>query len=693
MAPGHSSKRRRLSPAQEDTNGNNPKLNAFYSQAAEWDLEQDYEKRPRKAKEQQKTRLPIKTAEGELAHIDEPEIVDGGSDSDPFATDEEDEADTATKAARKPPPVSTVPPKVQILGAKEELAKIAMLINEEPEEHMELLKRLEDMFSSTSLNTVKKLVLATQAAVYKDIIPGYRIRGLSNEDMTAKVSKDVRQLRSFEQSLLSGYRSYVQNLAQLARARRGSAADQEGLRSVAVNCACSLLSSVPHFNLRSELLKMVIGQLTRRQIDPVFIKSRETLEELFSSDDGGILSMEAVNLITKMMKGRNFRVHPSVVDTFLHLRLLSEFSAKGSKDRIDKVQDDDHKGKKPKQKREFRTKKERKVMKERKAVEKDMKEADALVSHEHRDKMQAETLKLVFTTYFRILKLRNPDLVGAVLEGLAKFAHLINQDFFADLLEVLRDLVTRLSDGISAETPVEGEDEEEDEESNTVSSNTRNTTRDTLLCSTTAFALLEGQEATKAASTLHLDLGFFITHLYQSLYPLSTSPDIEYNPNKSLRLPDPQAHDHDRSSSDALAQQELLKKSSKKVDFHTPTVLLIRCLQPVLTAKGSKAPPPIRVASFTKRLMTSVLQLPEKSALALLGLLARVAKLHGRKIAPLWNTEERKGDGVFNPVATDIEGSNVFAGTVWEGELLRVHYCPQVRDAARDIEKIVAAVK
>ena len=76
-------------------------------------------------------------------------------------------------------------------------------------------------------------------------------------------------------------------------------------------------------------------------------------------------------------------------------------------------------------------------------MEKDFKEADAVVSHEDREKVQSETLKMVFVTYFRILKIRSPHLTGAVLEGLAKYAHLINQDFFGDLLEALKDIISQ----------------------------------------------------------------------------------------------------------------------------------------------------------------------------------------------------------------------------------------------------------
>jgi nucleolar complex protein 3 len=91
--------------------------------------------------------------------------------------------------------------------------------------------------------------------------------------------------------------------------------------------------------------------------------------------------------------------------------------------------------------------------------------------------------------------------------------------------------------------------------------------------------------------------------------------------------------------------------------------------------------------------MTSSLQLPEKSCMAMLGLLAQTTKVHGRKVATLWNSEERKGDGVFDALSGEIERSNPTASTVWEGELLRLHYSPKVRDALKIIQANIRAVQ
>lgn len=214
--------------------------------------------------------------------------------------------------------------------------------------------------------------------------------------METKVSKEVRKLRAYEQALVGGYQAYIRELARLAQSERSSKDDGPTLASVAISCACTLLTSVPHFNFRGELLKILVEKLSTRKVDADFVKCRETIEKLFHDDEDGTPSLDAVSLLTKMMKGRGYRIDESVLNTFLHLRLLSEFSWKASMNHIDKPTEGEESGPKLKQKKVFRTKKERKLLKERKAVEKEMAQADATVSHEERDRMQSETLKLAW---------------------------------------------------------------------------------------------------------------------------------------------------------------------------------------------------------------------------------------------------------------------------------------------------------
>ncbi|KAL1899448.1 hypothetical protein Sste5346_002845 [Sporothrix stenoceras] len=719
-------KRRRVSPTRngggDDTKNGIDK--SYLKNAANWSLEENYaersRKRSKKAAKAEKAidRLPIRTADGMMRPLaSEPTDNDAASDDeDPFADSGDDKEAEAAKtkpkndgsgarkaAARIQEQNSRLPERQQIQNAKEELSKIALKLNENPEENGSAFKQLAQVSQQYTSITVQKMCLATQLSAYKDVIPGYRIRAFGEEGAVPtgeKLSSDVRRIRVYEQSLLAGYQGYLRELMRLSKLRPSEAAAKNGagkrskvaknansLADAALACACSLLNAVPHFNFREDLLKIIVGKLSTRRVDASFVKCRLALETLFREDDEGRPSMEAVAMLSKMMKARDYWIDESVPNTFLHLRLLSEFSGKGSQDSVERSSDE------PKnKKKEFRTKRTRKLMKEQKALDRDMAQADALVAHEERERMQSETLKLVFATYFRILKLRTPHLMGAILEGLAKYAHLINQNFFGDLLEALKDLIRYSEEDATREArTADGEDDDEaangaDEEDDFAVS--RNPSREALLCTVTAYALLAGQDAHNAASDLHLDLSFFTTNLFRSLYPLALSADIEKRANSlQQRLADAQEAANSEAAA-ATAAAALSQKNGVKVNLQTTTVLLIRCLTAVLLPHYNiRSVPPLRLAAFTKQLMSASLHVPEKSSQALLALLYDVAHAHSKKISALWNTEERKGDGSFNPLSETVEGSNPFATTVWEGELLRRHYCPKVREGVKALEK------
>lgn len=81
-----------------------------------------------------------------------------------------------------------------------------------------MLKRMREMTDDHNL-TIQRLALAALVAVYKDIIPGYRIRPLTEGEQRIKVSKEVKKLRGFEQGLVSGYQLYVEKLGRLVKCR------------------------------------------------------------------------------------------------------------------------------------------------------------------------------------------------------------------------------------------------------------------------------------------------------------------------------------------------------------------------------------------------------------------------------------------------------------------------------------------
>jgi len=69
--------------------------------------------------------------------------------------------------------------------------------------------------NSTTLSSdpiVRELAIFSLLAVFKDIIPGYRIRKLSEKELAEKVSQMVGRTREWEQGLVGIYQSYLQLL-------------------------------------------------------------------------------------------------------------------------------------------------------------------------------------------------------------------------------------------------------------------------------------------------------------------------------------------------------------------------------------------------------------------------------------------------------------------------------------------------
>jgi nucleolar complex protein 3 len=107
------------------------------------------------------------------------------------------------------------------------------------------------------------------------------------------------------------YKSFISSLVSTIKSARTNDI-LKPLSTVSVSCVTSLLVAVPHFNFRTELLKIVIAQVSRRTPDDAFIKCREALEILFREDEDGHASLEAVSMVSKMMKTRHYKVHPTV---------------------------------------------------------------------------------------------------------------------------------------------------------------------------------------------------------------------------------------------------------------------------------------------------------------------------------------------------------------------------------------------
>ncbi|KAI2658759.1 hypothetical protein H4Q32_016890 [Labeo rohita] len=399
-----------------------------------------YEKIPRKMQQEEEKELihllPIKDKRGLIPQTMEKPVV-------PKAEEEEEpvDQDELNKEEEEPESLPLLNAQEQfelrsqrLMEKKLRIASLSSTILADPHVNIKRLKELRSMLMETDpciAVTVRKLVMVSLMEVFKDIVPSYRIRPLTEEEKATKVKKETMQLREFEEGLISQYKFYLEDLEQTVKdwkqkkekkSQAVSLQSYKGLAEVAIRCICELMVALPHFNFHNNIIVMVVPLMS----DPfrnVSDMCCEAISKLLKQDKLGHASLAVV------------------------------------------------KWKKAEEK-----------------LQKELLEAEASENKDKKIKLHTETLNIVFLTYFRILKKAQKSiLLPSVLEGLAKFAHLINLEFFDDLLAVLYGLIT------SGDLTV----------------------RESLHCILTSFHILSGQ-----GDVLTIDPLKFYNHLYKTLLTL-----------------------------------------------------------------------------------------------------------------------------------------------------------------------------
>jgi len=447
--------------------------------------------------------LPIKTKEGVKQRVEEMEEMEHESEEEEEDVAEGESGEESNDDNKDEPIISGKQVSVVELYAQRKeiltdrkihIGSLASNFLECPQDriiNLEKLVRLVDSDQPRAVElTVHRLAAASVLEILKDVTPGYKI---NHQDVKEgeKMKKDTLKLVKFETALLKCYKNYLlklEKLVNLIKSREVLNTARQGQASFFLNCMCQLLVSHPHFNFATNILHAVI---------PVLSNSNETcrnivksaLEEVFRGDMRGEVSLEAVRLINHLVKSRKHNVRNEVVSVLLALRIKNVD--------LDKEKNAELEEKKKEARRQKLlekstiSKQEKKRKKKLEGLEKELLEARGEEGKKVKDRFFTETTKLVFTIYFRILKsFPKSKLMGAVLEGLSRFAHIINIEFFSDLVSVFQDLL--LGGTLSY--------------------------RDTLLATGTVFRILSGQ-----GETLNIDPASFYSHLYTTLFSLSAT--------------------------------------------------------------------------------------------------------------------------------------------------------------------------
>lgn len=625
--------------------------------------------------------------------------------------------------------------KQTLLLARNQIASLASQIVADPEVNLGLLRRLlvfagptisappekvpEIRAEQASLgkakarpvkvevsSAIRQLAMLSLLAVFVDILPGYRIRSLTEKEQEEKVGQDVARRREFESGLVGVYRDYLELCEDEVKAASAAAAvgGEEGLRGkerkklaegvgkldkVAIKVFSTLAVRAVHFNFRQNILGVVIARMSRRTWGVEEKGCYEAIKSVILSDLTGEVSLEVVRLIHRMTKERKYKVNSLVLDLLLHLRLRDELGNK----RSSTTQSTDPDAEAAKARREYEerkalmkaregkkgkggkgakakdirkglathlSKKQVKKQKELKAIEEEMKEAEATVDLEERERNQTETLKLVFVLYFTVLKAEVGTVALGVLEstlkGLSLYAHRVNVDFFRDLLKVLRHHVSvnaalledsnqsSLADG---EEGLDSEDEEEGEGGNVLLDQTTltRTIRHIIVALKTTFDLFLGQVE---GTILNLDLTDLLGHFYYVLFHL---PFV----NETHLL---------------LSTTSASSASSTVVD------LALDSLYAILIRSRTRFAPHV-LAGFAKRLAIISLHLPLSAASGprkVLGLIAHLLTKQSTSASAdsqlaLLDLEDRSRNGKYQEEGKNLNTSGVLESgqtILWE---------------------------
>lgn len=524
---------------------------------------------------------------------------------------------------------------------KQKLAELGIALLADPNSNIKSLKEMLQIAKDND-QAIGKLGLLSLLAVFKDIIPGYRIRLPTEKELEIKVSKDVKKMRYYESTLLTIYKGYLQKLMSLEKL--------PSFQHVVICCICALLDAVPHFNFRETLLGIVVKNISSPD-DVVRKLCCGAIKSLFINEGkhGGEATVEAVRLIADHVKYHDCQLHPDSIQSFLHLTFDEDLRKAEKQDEHSKVKNKKHrKIKNREESSHLQGNDGRQSMRTKftEEVAADYRAASLAPDVVKQREMQSDTLSAVFETYFRILRhtmqslTARPEassapsttspsgshpLLAPCLNGLGKFSHLIDFDFMGDLMNYLKRLAS-------------GGDDSSEKQSQCL------TVSERLQCCIVAFKVMR-----KNLDALNVDLQDFFVQLYNIL--------LEYRPGR----------DEGGLLAEAL---KIMLCDDRQHDMQ-------------------------KAAAFIKRLATFSLCFGSAESLAAL---VTVRHLLQKNVKCRNLLENDAGGGSvsgsiakYQPYASDPNLSGALASVLWELNLLWKHYHPAVSTMAASISSMNSA--
>lgn len=292
------------------------------------------------------------------------------------------------------------------------LAMVAEKVSADPNKELELFDVFFELHASGAEFRTRQLALLSAVAVFKDLVPGYRIREPTEVEKAMTRSKGVLTMEKYELSLLAKYRRLLPAVE----------AAMKQYPKVVAPALAALVKAASEFNYQQRLITTAVKYASSENEDVRRTLSL-ALQEMVEVDQKLDASKEVVlaigNLAQAAAAGKGGR--PLKTDLLLVLLRLPIGRAEAAELKEDKSAaelDDD--------------------------VRRGM--AEGMISHtaEYLRKAEATLLYEVFCVYLRILRQRgvhSREVISAAMVGLAKWGREVNLELLLEILSELRHVV------------------------------------------------------------------------------------------------------------------------------------------------------------------------------------------------------------------------------------------------------------
>eukprot|EP00043_Microstomoeca_roanoka_P006725 m.65281 g.65281 ORF g.65281 m.65281 type:complete len:816 (-) comp13535_c0_seq1:299-2746(-) len=572
----------------------------------------------------QVTRLPIKINNKVIP------IPARVKEEDASATeDAEEHPPKKSKQEEKDEAIRHLSPAALLAHRKEQIATACSAVMESPDTNIGQLSDIIELCTSNDRGiayAVRKLAIASLTTVFKDVIPGYHIRQLTETEQAQRVSKDVKKIRMFETGLLKNYQKFLKALHEAIKEYKQQvkaytkkygqqrpvsvatphAKEMKRVASTALlatRSLCQLLASAPHFNFRNNIISVIAPLMTGKDGIELSKITVATAINIFKEDQAYDASLALAKAISQEIRSHNYSVEPEMVGCLRfakiqerHVKAKKRDAAQNINERHQNKYKQFHKQKG--QKNNKANRRQRKEVKAEKELARELMGTESEANKRQLEHNQTQILKVIFAVYFRVLKhARNAPILPVVLEGIAHFAHLIDVAVFMDMLEVLKEVIA----SPSLPLPV------------------------TMTAISAAMTLLAEEHSLST-----IDPTQFLKELFQHMPETVFHPDLFGHVLSCVHI-------------------ILIRRKEVSID---------------------------RVAGLVKRLTDIMLHLPHHHVVGGQALLRDVVRKYSR-IAPMLENDII-ATGIFQDEAGLPEHTNALATALWEAVLLQKHYHPYV---------------